>query len=50
MSRTDDQEPDVVFVCHRDRTTALLAYAIERQITGHGRLLDRAGDGPWDVW
>ncbi|MGH3812390.1 MAG: hypothetical protein ACRDUV_08030 [Pseudonocardiaceae bacterium] len=49
MSRTDDKNA-AVLLCHRDRTKALLAYAIEWRITGHGRPLDRAGDGPWDVW
>lgn len=49
MSRTDDRNA-AVLLCHRDRTKALLAYAIERQISGHGQSLDRVGDGPWDVW
>ncbi|MGH3830110.1 MAG: hypothetical protein ACRDRS_06590 [Pseudonocardiaceae bacterium] len=50
MSRADDRNADVVPVCHRDRTKALLAYAVERHVTGHGQPLNRAGDGPWDVW
>ncbi|MDQ2883963.1 MAG: hypothetical protein M3Y48_23130 [Actinomycetota bacterium] len=49
MNPTDDWNPAVI-LCHRDRTKALLAYAMERQITGHGWPLDRPGDGPWDVW
>ncbi|MBV9012604.1 MAG: hypothetical protein JO272_11235 [Pseudonocardiales bacterium] len=50
MSRATDRNADAVAFCHRDRTKALLAYVIERQVTGHGQPLDRAGDGPWDVW
>ncbi|MGH3428383.1 MAG: hypothetical protein ACRDQZ_12585 [Mycobacteriales bacterium] len=50
MSRTDYRNADAVPVCHRDRTTALLAYALERTVTGHGQPLSRAGDSPWDVW
>jgi hypothetical protein len=50
MSRADDRNSDATPFGHRDRTKALLAYAIERQISGHGQSLDRAGDGPWDVW
>jgi hypothetical protein len=50
MSRTDARNADAVPFCHRDRTKALLAYAVERHVTSHGQPLDRAGDGPWDVW
>ncbi|MGH3771103.1 MAG: hypothetical protein ACRDRW_06875 [Pseudonocardiaceae bacterium] len=50
MSRTDDRNADAVPICHRDRTKALLAHAVERQVTGYGQPLNRAGDSPWDVW
>lgn len=50
MSRAADRNGDELSLCHRDRTTALLAYAVERHVTGHGQPLERAGDGPWDVW
>lgn len=50
MNRTTDRNADAVPFCHRDRTKALLAYAVERHVTGHGQPLNHAGDGPWDVW
>lgn len=50
MSRTTDRIADELPVCHRDRTKALLAHAVERHVTGHGPSLEWAGDGPWDVW
>lgn len=50
MNRTTDRNADAVSCCHRDRTKALLAYAVERHVTGHGQPLNHAGDGPWDVW
>lgn len=50
MSRATDRNGDELPLCHRDRTTALLAYAVEQHATGHGQPLERAGDGPWDVW
>lgn len=50
MSRAADRNVDELPLCHRDRTRALLAYAVERHVTGEGQPLERAGDGPWDVW
>jgi hypothetical protein len=50
MSRAADRNGDELPLCHRDRTTAMLAYAVEQHATGHGQPLERAGDGPWDMW
>jgi hypothetical protein len=50
MSRAADRNVDEPPLCHRDRTKTLLAYAVEQHATGQGRPLERAGDGPWDVW
>ncbi|MGH3568324.1 MAG: hypothetical protein ACRDRH_20305 [Pseudonocardia sp.] len=50
MSRTADRIADELPVCHRDRTKALLAYAAEQHVSGHGLPRERSGDGPWDVW
>ncbi len=50
MSHPVDRNTDPVPVCHRDRTKALLAAAIEHHLTGHGQPPDGAVDGPWDMW
>lgn len=50
MSRTANRNVDVLPTCHRDRTKALLACAVEQHATGQRQSLEQAGNGPWDVW
>lgn len=50
MSRTADRNGDELTPCHRDRTKALLAYAVEQHATDQAQAFKRAGDSPWDVW
>ncbi|MGH3623098.1 MAG: hypothetical protein ACRDQ5_15100 [Sciscionella sp.] len=46
-----DRNTDPMPVCHRDRTKALLASAIEHHFTGCGQSPpERLATGPWDVW